>query len=298
MSSITDKQQDSFIVGGFLLPETFVPSVNEVIIGRGQRVVNHPGNHRFRDLIESHQIAYSTANSRNQKTTTILTIVQEISGGFVKLQSRTKRWYKVEDSTARSTVAQALRDGLSGTYRSSKQFKRTKRLGSILEKKRDSVSLMAKSLFPAPMYTAQEATQMHRVKSQMAGENTGTSTTPGLHFGFDNLLSSMTAMNALRSNMSSFNGMHSSTEAPILAVSLDTLLSSWCMETSDPFEPVPISPSSPAASVDESPSVDDLLSTEDIPSHDLLLGDTGDDLILNEMTQFPDISFSRDTLIW
>lgn len=65
----------------------------------------------------------------------VLTTVKDGSaedvGGFVKQDSKTKRWYAMEESSARTSTAQAFRDALSGTYRSSKQFKQQRRWNLI-----------------------------------------------------------------------------------------------------------------------------------------------------------------------
>lgn len=49
------------------------------------------------------------------------------TGGFVKQDPKTKRWYAVLGSAARTTTAQAFRDALSPSYKSSKQFKKHRR---------------------------------------------------------------------------------------------------------------------------------------------------------------------------
>jgi hypothetical protein len=101
--------------------------------GRGRKVTNHVGNERFRDLIYSEINEYSAAENKTAKSAIIFRVLQEIkdgspeTGGFVKQDSKTKRWYAVEETTGRTTTAQAFRDALSSTYKSSKQFKQQRR---------------------------------------------------------------------------------------------------------------------------------------------------------------------------
>ncbi|CAB9502230.1 Nitrilase family, member 2 [Seminavis robusta] len=119
--------------GPRLLPKSFSPSINEVIIGRGKKVNNHSGNENFRDLIDSKIHEYEEAENKTAKSAIIFQMLQHIkrgspeTGGFVKKDAKTKRWYAVEDTAARTTTAQAFRDALSNVYRSSKQYKQKRR---------------------------------------------------------------------------------------------------------------------------------------------------------------------------
>lgn len=114
-----------------LLPESFVPHDTDILIGRGRRVVNHPGNRNFRSVIAANLADYSMASSKQKKSAVILrvfsTLMNSANTGFIKRNSRTKRWMVIEDSSARVTIAQAFRDALTIGYRSSKQFKQVLR---------------------------------------------------------------------------------------------------------------------------------------------------------------------------
>jgi hypothetical protein len=101
-------------------------------------VVNHSGNRRFRQEIEAQIEEYSN-EGKTAKTTRIYGFLHHArqnspqTGGFVKQDPTTKRWYAVEGTAARITIAQAFRDALSNlhtspsAYKSSKQFKRHRR---------------------------------------------------------------------------------------------------------------------------------------------------------------------------
>lgn len=115
-----------------MLPKSFSPSVNEVMIGRGRKVANHIGNDRFQELIHAQLYDYSRAKTKASKSSIILRVLKAVRegspvGGFVKQDSKTKRWFTLEDAAARISTAQAFRDALSGNYRSSKQYKQQKR---------------------------------------------------------------------------------------------------------------------------------------------------------------------------
>ena len=115
------------------LPLSFVPHDTDVLIGRGRRVVNHPGNKSFRALVQGNLAAYSLAETKSKKSNIIVGIFQALktasreTSGFVKFHSATKRWYVVDDANARISIAQAFRDSLSFEYKSSKQYKQLKR---------------------------------------------------------------------------------------------------------------------------------------------------------------------------
>ena len=114
------------------LPESYQPDATDILIGRGHRVETHAGNVWFRSLVASHLDMYSAAGNKSQKTRILLQVFQMAKshskiGAFVKQDRATKRWFTIEDGSARITVAQAFRDALSFEYRSSKQFKQKHR---------------------------------------------------------------------------------------------------------------------------------------------------------------------------
>lgn len=118
-----------------LLPEDFVPSFQEVIVGRGRKIANHPGNVHLKTIVRSKLEDYSTANDKTHKSYIISQIFQEIRegsdhGGFVKKDPETGHWYCVKDACARTNIAQCFRDELHETYRSSKFAKQRRRWGN------------------------------------------------------------------------------------------------------------------------------------------------------------------------
>ena len=103
-----------------------------ITAGRGRKVANHIGNDRFQELIHAQLFDYSRAKTKASKSSIILRVLKAVRegspvGGFVKQDSKTKRWFTLEDAAARISTAQAFRDALSGNYRSSKQYKQQKR---------------------------------------------------------------------------------------------------------------------------------------------------------------------------
>eukprot|EP00980_Cylindrotheca_fusiformis_P005561 scaffold1177_cov79-Cylindrotheca_fusiformis.AAC.3 len=99
-----------------LLPSHFQPGNWDVVCHSGKEAHNHVGNRRFRLCIENNIQSYSAAKSRSEKSAIISEIVTSIresstqGGGFVRLDSNTRRWYEVGDKVARDKVGQTLRD--------------------------------------------------------------------------------------------------------------------------------------------------------------------------------------------
>jgi hypothetical protein len=110
-----------------LLP--LYPVFGEVWIGRGKTVNAHPGNHKLRAIVETEVAAYSKAKNRAAKTNIIAGIFRAIRAdshiGFVKRDPCTKKFFAVEDTTAKITIAQYFRDALADQegYKSSKRYK-------------------------------------------------------------------------------------------------------------------------------------------------------------------------------
>jgi hypothetical protein len=121
-----------FVSSPCQLPKVFVPDKTMIIIGRGKKCVQHEGNKNLRRIIQKNLTAYKAAKSKAQKSDIILEVLNEVRGNnlicFVKHDPSDNSYTAVEDATARVTIAQAFRNELSDSYRSSKQFKQKKRL--------------------------------------------------------------------------------------------------------------------------------------------------------------------------
>jgi 3-hydroxyacyl-CoA dehydrogenase len=95
-----------------MLPESFYPTISEVIVGRGRRIADHVGNKRLHEIVGAFVTEYSAARTKRQKSTILSKIVTVIrtgsqhNAGFVKKDPNTGRWRTVEDAAARIIVAQ------------------------------------------------------------------------------------------------------------------------------------------------------------------------------------------------
>ena len=119
---------------------------NDVICGRGKHCFNHPGNRKFRYLVETFLSSYAEASCKLEKSIVVSRIVDEVrrnspNGGFVKQDYNSGHWREVGDRLAREKVGQVLRDSLHYYYRSSTESKRKRRKVEQVEQQ-DRMSLM------------------------------------------------------------------------------------------------------------------------------------------------------------
>ena len=131
-----------------LLPSTFIPSSFDVICAQGKEAKNHSGNIHYRTLITDALDQYSKATSKIEKSQIVTDIVDTVttesnaagddsegiigggSGGFIKKDRSTGRYYNVGEYFAREKIGQNLRDSLSNKYKSSTKAKRNRRLAA------------------------------------------------------------------------------------------------------------------------------------------------------------------------
>lgn len=116
-----------------MMPECFEPGPYEILIGRGRRCTTHWGNERFRSMVSDELVAYRAANDcKRSKSVIIGRVLANIkthspSAGFIKMDAGTSRWLSLTAAASRVTIAQAFRDALNDSYRSSKRSKQAKR---------------------------------------------------------------------------------------------------------------------------------------------------------------------------
>lgn len=109
------------------MPEDFVPGKNHVICGRGKTAYAH--NEGFRSLVAKRLDEYSSAPSKPEKSRIVTIIFDQVmcKGGFVRQDTKTKRWLVVPEMPAREKISQAFRDCLADQYQSSKDCRQRRR---------------------------------------------------------------------------------------------------------------------------------------------------------------------------
>ena len=91
------------------------PHYHDVLCGRGGSINSHPGNERFRELVEKRKRVYLTARFKREKRLIASSIVSEIrglepSGRFLTKDAKSGKWKDIGDEKARDKTSQALRE--------------------------------------------------------------------------------------------------------------------------------------------------------------------------------------------
>ena len=86
-------------------------TTRDVIMGRGKRVSEWPGNIFFRQVVNKHREAYAEA-SRNEKVTVAVTVIKEIhkNKGRFMAEEPNGSWAEIENQRAIEKCCQALRE--------------------------------------------------------------------------------------------------------------------------------------------------------------------------------------------
>ena len=81
------------------------------VCGRGGGTNVHPGNRRFRDLINANRRAYLRArkNDKPAISRSIVRTIREMNGRFLKKDEKLGLWFEIGDDGAREKTSQALR---------------------------------------------------------------------------------------------------------------------------------------------------------------------------------------------
>lgn len=109
----------------------------DISCARGSQAKLHPGNQRYRQIIQDHLEEYQLATDKLQKSclvTRILQLCQE-QGDFKRFDNSTKSWYVVTEHIAREKIGQSLRDALPSQYRSSTKAKQQLKKQQLQRKK-------------------------------------------------------------------------------------------------------------------------------------------------------------------
>lgn len=86
-------------------------ATDDVLSGRGGGTNSHPGNRFFRNLINHHRDRYLRAkkNDKPHISRSIVNIIRNKNGRFLKKEEEDGLWYEIGDDLAREKTSQALR---------------------------------------------------------------------------------------------------------------------------------------------------------------------------------------------
>uniref|UniRef100_A0A7S3KW51 DUF6824 domain-containing protein n=1 Tax=Amphora coffeiformis TaxID=265554 RepID=A0A7S3KW51_9STRA len=105
-----NNKQDDYINEGVKDPRP-----HDVLCGRGGSINSHPGNERFRQLVDKRKRVYLTARFKREKRLIASSIVSEIRaldppGRFLQMEKSSGLWKDIGDEKARDKTSQALRE--------------------------------------------------------------------------------------------------------------------------------------------------------------------------------------------
>ena len=202
------------------LPKNFVPREQHVVVGRGRQVHMLPGNVKFSALVQRLAPEYKDASGKAEKGNILSRIINDIydaapDAGFVRKDPRSGEWELVCEALARQTVAQAMRNALHTSYRSSKQFKSKRRMIRIQQEQVEAQQLQTASAGPVSLHIPQ-------------------------YVAFPRCVSPAESCNESSSSSRSSRGSCASTDMD----TVDLLLAAFAPTCTDgnPFEPTPITP--------------------------------------------------------
>ena len=132
------------------------PNYSDVLFGRGQIVMNHPGNIMFRDLIQSKLDVYKNVQSKKESTQWTWEVLRMLKNEYGARFLKEERigndifvWVEVSNETARTKVRIAFRDARTRLSKSSVKGNGPSKLKG--NKKDTSASSLRKSSSQGPI---------------------------------------------------------------------------------------------------------------------------------------------------
>mmetsp|Transcript_985 Transcript_985/g.1791 ORF Transcript_985/g.1791 Transcript_985/m.1791 type:complete len:619 (-) Transcript_985:1089-2945(-) len=111
LSSSTGKPSSPIPVGDNVIDDANIRN-DDVLFGKEKKIVNHPGNTRFRQLVDMYIGAYESA-PRGEKANITNILVDQVhmsSGRFLKRAPCGKGWVEVNTETAHDKITHAFRN--------------------------------------------------------------------------------------------------------------------------------------------------------------------------------------------
>lgn len=129
------------------LGDAFQPAKDDILAGRGRQCYNHEGNKRFQEIVQKNKAKYTKARNRMEKSLIVDHVLEQVrnltpSSGFIKKNSKTGQWFRLDSTAAREKCAHAMRDAIAPI---SEQTKGGKPKNAVAAKKGKKASRDAKS---------------------------------------------------------------------------------------------------------------------------------------------------------
>ena len=109
-------------------PRFVQPNDADVLLGRGGRTNNHPGNKKYLEVKDRMQERYLAADktAKTPISQELVDTVHEWGGRFLKLDSKENKWFEIDEVTARKKCSQTLREINTPEERAAKRAKYAK----------------------------------------------------------------------------------------------------------------------------------------------------------------------------
>ena len=137
------------------------PRKNDVVLGRGRNLQEHPGCVQLRNIVSGLLEDYKPASIQDKKgiCLKIIDLIKELGGSFLK-QNRDGWWVPVSDEVARDKVGMTFRTALSIQNAKRKAEPGTEG-GAIDTRKRSKPEPCADMLFGLNPFGSKEGSQKH-----------------------------------------------------------------------------------------------------------------------------------------
>jgi len=112
-SSSSEDQHQCFFSSPAVKEFVLVPTDLDVLLGRGGKTNNHPGNKRYREEVLTVKPMYHDCTTKPEKKNVselLMAYVHHYGGRFLSKDCRTGHWYIACPKTARKKCSQALRE--------------------------------------------------------------------------------------------------------------------------------------------------------------------------------------------
>lgn len=118
------------------------PTDSDVLCGRGGTINTHPGNAKYRNLVEERKRVYLTARFKREKRLISESIIKEIRnqnppGRFLNRDTKDGDWYDIGDIKAREKTSQALRENLPKLRKELEAEKEAEKEAAAAKKKKE-----------------------------------------------------------------------------------------------------------------------------------------------------------------
>ncbi|KAL3790325.1 hypothetical protein ACHAWO_010335 [Cyclotella atomus] len=168
-------------------------SRNDVLCGRGGGTNVHPGNRRFRDLINANRRAYLKArkNDKPAISRSIVRTIREMNGRFLKKDEKLGLWFEIGDDGAREKTSQALRQRAPEMKKilfEDEQRQRNEQLSR--QQQQQQAALMQRSFM-----------NNSSMNNGFSNNNNFSRSMPSMEDNFNNMNSMSSNMNSMSSNM-------------------------------------------------------------------------------------------------